>query len=230
MRHAIPFFALLALGCAAPVKSFSDDLPASDAGKQPISQPDADMSEASDPEAGDIDTGPPPCVYPSGPYGKTQGSVVAPTTQWQGYAPGAASISTISASDLYDCDGRNGINALLFDEAAEWCGPCQQEAQATPQFMQTWGPQGVKVLDLIIQNVQQQPATTATALEWRNAFNLAPVAYVVADPAFSFAHSGQNGLPMNILVDPRTMQITKIVEGYGGMDPAVSMLALKNKK
>jgi thiol-disulfide isomerase/thioredoxin len=228
MRHAIIFGSLFLLACAAPARSFDENDPPPDAGKKITMNTDSgSVDPGTDEDAGEVDSGPPPCMYPQGPYGKTQGSVVA-NLQWQGYAPGQSSISTLNMADLYDCDGRNGINAILIDQSAHWCGACQQEASMLPQYMQTWGPQGVKVITLIIQDSQQQPATTASAQLWRNTFNLMQD-WVVADPAFSFAHSGQNGLPMNILVDPRTMQIVKVLEGFGGQDPAVSQLALKNK-
>jgi thiol-disulfide isomerase/thioredoxin len=230
MRYAIICGSLFLLACAAPVRSFDDtNDPPPDAGKKPVTDTDSGaVDPGSDMDAGEVDSGPPPCMYPQGNYGKSQGMVIPQNLTWQGYAPGQSSVSTLSANDLYDCDGRYGINAILFDTSALWCGACQQEASALPQFMQTWGPQGVKVITLVIQDSVQQPATTATAQQWRNAFNLTQD-WVVADPGFSFAHSGQNGLPMNVLVDPRTMQIVKVVEGYGGMDPAVSQLALKNK-
>lgn len=219
-------------GCAAGGTS-GDDKQQGDGGG-PLPQQDGAADDSGDPNAEDtgvvVDTGPPPCMYPSGPYGKTQGATIAPTLQWQGYLPGSSSIQTLKATDLFDCDGRYGINAIVFDESALWCGACQQEAQQLPGWMQSpWGPEGVKFVTLIIEDASSNPATTAAALTWRNQFNLGQTVAVVADPAFTFAHSGNNGLPTNILVDPRTMKITKIVEGYGGMDPSVSALAQKNK-
>ena len=58
---------------------------------------------------------PPNCDYPTGPYGVAQGNVVPPTITWQGYAPGAASPSTIRMEDLFDCDGSRGIDAIIID-------------------------------------------------------------------------------------------------------------------
>jgi hypothetical protein len=224
--------ALILVGCAAgqngPDVSDEPTL-GGDAGKKAPAS-DSGAPDPGEPDAEEPDTGPAPCTYPSGPYGKTMGSTIPANLSWQGYAPGSSSVSTVSASDLFDCDGRFGINAILIDESALWCGACQQEASALPGFMQTWGPQGVKSVSLIIQDSSGQPANASHALIWRNQFNLGSIAFVVADPAFSFAHAGNNGLPTNLLVDPRTMQIVKIVEGYGGMDPAVSQLAMKNKK
>jgi thiol-disulfide isomerase/thioredoxin len=219
-------------GCASPVIILTDPGPSNDAGAKVTPGDDAATNPESDSAAppDQPDTSPPPCVYPSGPYGKTAGTVLSPSSTWQGYEVGAAAVTTISATDLYDCDGTKGINALLLDESATWCGACQQEAQALPGQMSTWSPQGVKVVTLMVQNASSQPADTSTALDWRNTFSLSSTVAVAADPAFSFAHSGSNGLPMNVLVDPRTMNIVSVVEGYGGADPAVSQLALKNKK
>jgi len=218
MRWQLIFTALAVAGCTN-----STTPPDNDAGTGLADTGTTD--EPMEPE----DTGPPPCVYPAGPYGYVQGSTVSPGITWQGYAPGETTITTLSTKDLYDCDGRFGINAILFDEAALWCGPCQQEATDLPGFISgSWGPDGVKVVSLVVQDLQQKPATTANALTWRNQFNLKGI-WVAADPAWIFSHMGTNGLPMNVLVDPRTMKITKILEGYGGQDPAVDALAKKNK-
>lgn len=224
------------VGCATS-KGF-DDTTDTDAGKPDalvMTGDDAGNDSAVE-DTGPVDTGPPPCVYPAGPYGFTamngswQGMTVPPTFQWQGYLKGSSSIQTLKAQDLFDCDGRFGINAIVFDLSALWCGPCIQEAQQVPTWMQTWGPLGVKFVNLIVEDAAHNKATTAAALTWRNNYNLGSVAEVVADPNFSFAHSGTNGLPTNVLVDPRTMKVTKVVEGYTGQqDPAVAALANKNK-
>ena len=170
------------------------------------------------------------CQYPSGPYGITMGDVLSPSLSWQGYAAGSSNVTTIKASDYYDCDGSKGINALVLDESATWCGACQQEAMDLPaQISGQWGPDGVQFVTLMIEDANSQPATTQTALDWRNQFSLTSIA-VVADPNFTFAMNGTNGLPTNILVDPRTMKIVALTQGYGGADPAVDQLAKMNKK
>ena len=219
MRRSIFVCALGIMGCT------SSSTPSPDSGTGMMMMT-GDDSGTMEPE----DTGPPPCVYPSGPYGYVQGSTVSPGITWQGYPPGSSELATLSTKDLYDCDGRFGINAILFDEAALWCGPCQQEATDLPGFLSTggWGADGVNVVSLVVQDLAQKPATTANAMTWRTQFKLQGI-WVAADPAWIFSHEGTNGLPMNVLVDPRTMKITKILEGYGGQDPAVDALAKKNK-
>jgi hypothetical protein len=172
------------------------------------------------------------CTYPKGPYGKAMGMVVSPNLTWQGYLPGATAVSTLKSTDLYDCDGTKNINAILFDEAALWCGPCQMEASANAPLVKTggkWLTEGVAWVSLVIQDLNMAPATIANANTWRIEFKLQG-SYVFADPGFDFGHSGQNGLPTNILVDPRTMKIVNIVEGYGGPDDqSIDQLAAQNK-
>jgi hypothetical protein len=60
-------------------------------------------------------SGPGPCTYPVGPYGVGLGDTVPSNISWQGYAPGAATPSTVSTKDFFDCDGAKGIHAILFD-------------------------------------------------------------------------------------------------------------------
>ena len=146
-------------------------------------------------------------------------------------------------------DGTRGINALVMDTSAQWCVPCQGEATDIPHWFSASGPGaanwtslGVQVLTLVIQNVVGNPATTTTAQQWRNMFGLTDI-YVVADPSVTFA---TQGVPYNVLVDPRTMKITTEIspvsltgdDGGGAHDggtvdpapPEVAQLAQRNRK
>jgi hypothetical protein len=67
----------------------------------------------------------------------------------------------------------------------------------------------VKVITLVLEDSNQQPATVTTATQWRTAHKLYDET-VCADPGWVF-HDGNNGLPMNIIVNPRTMRIISII-------------------
>ena len=222
----------VAWGCTTTVIHETAPAPASDSGTVDNDSGTGDPDVATqDPP----DTSPPPCQYPPGPYGTTLGAIVAPTWTWQGYVKGSNAVTTLKITDLYDCDGTKGITAVLIDEAALWCGPCNQEAMDLPaQMNAVWTAQGVVAVSLVVESdvAGHPPATTNDALRWRDAYGLGPVANSVADPNWTFAHTGSIGLPQNLLVDPRTMKIVHYQEGYGGVDaePEVSQLALKNKK
>ena len=158
-----------------------------------------------------------PCTagYPQGPYGTGEGKIVNPGLSWQGYLPNQTSASSITPNDLFDCDGSKGINAIVFDVAAEWCAACQSQASNQPQLFSKYDALGIRVVTLVVQDASSAPATLATAQSWKQQYGLTDVA-VCADPSFSFAPIGQSSvdLPVTIVVDPRTMKIMKVSQGY----------------
>jgi hypothetical protein len=176
------------------------------------------------------------CPYPAGPYGTAVGDVLDPSLAWQAYAPGATTSSTLRISDLHDCDGKKGINAIVFDTSGQWCVACQAEAESIPTWMGGtgpgaghWGALGVNFVTLIIENDAYEPATIVTAEQWRTMFKLTSI-YVAADPNASLP---AQALPHNLLVDPRTMKISRDLDndnaaGTCEADPAVAALAKKN--
>ncbi len=167
------------------------------------------------------------CQYPQGSTGVSMGKVVPQSFTWQGFKENSQSPSAISIQDYFDCDGSKGQNALLIVQSATWCAVCQEEASQMNAHVAGWAGLGIRVLTLMIEDSDSSPATVQTALDWKGYFNLSKVA-VAADPAFSFAHPGSNGLPMSILVDPRTMTIVAIEEGYSGDFTALEQLAQQN--
>ena len=181
--------------------------------------------------AGGAGTGgaaPSACEYPPPPFGKSEGKTVSNTLKWQGYGEGATDPGTVSITDYYDCDGSKGINAVLLDTSAEWCGACVQEAGDLHNEMAAWKAKGIRVLTLMIEDTSQQKATVALADKWRQKFKIADTVAVVADPAGTFLPMGSVGLPLQAILDPRTMKITKVVQGYGGPMPELLALAAKN--
>jgi hypothetical protein len=173
------------------------------------------------------------CVYPEGTYGKEVGDLVSPSYKWEGYAEGttgAAEISEISIESYLDCDGSKKINALMIIESAEWCGNCQEEAkQLNSKMANGWEEKGIRVLTLMAQNLAGQPATTAIAFKWKETYQLNSTA-VAIDPPITFTPPGASsiGLPLIVVIDPRTMEIVHTQEGYSGTHPQLEQLAEKN--
>jgi hypothetical protein len=172
------------------------------------------------------------CAYPAGPYGTKVGDVVDPSLQWQGYVNDSGQSSNIAISDYYDCDGTKGVTALLLDESATWCSDCANEtSRIAPEITSSWRSSGVQVITLMNEDQQQNPATLDTALSWRNEYALTAGA-VCADPKWTTklwggASGSGNGLPTNVLVDPRTMKIVAIQPG--DLDGTVKNLAAANR-
>lgn len=219
--------------------------PHADSGSRDAGSHDSRSPDAGVPETG-ADAATSKCTYPAGPYGSKLGQVLDPTLQWQGYAPGASSPSTLKMTDLYDCDGSKGINALVFDTAAQWCPNCQIEAESLPGWMSStapnagdWTALGVQWVTLVVQDNNDHPATITTAEQWRNEFSLTSV-WVAADPTASFT---TNAIPYAVLVNPRTMMVVvdmdydaydASVAGDAGSleapDPKVAGLARQNQR
>ncbi len=170
------------------------------------------------------------CPYPASPYGKAEGKTVSGALKWQGYAEGATEPSTVAISDYYDCDGSKGINAILLDTSAEWCGACIQEAGDLQKEMPAWKEKGIRVITLMIEDASRVKATVKLADKWRTKFKIGDTVAVVSDPNGTFLPMGSVGLPLQAIVDPRTMTITKVLQGYGGPMPELLALAAKNAK
>jgi thiol-disulfide isomerase/thioredoxin len=171
--------------------------------------------------------------YPAGPYGIMTNNTVAATlankgSGWQCLPAGSSTPTTVQVSDFFDSDGSKGINAVVFDTSAEWCGSCRSESSSLEQQVTThFKPEGVRVVVLMIQNADRSPADIQTAIRWRSQYNLNDV-MVCAAPGFEFAQSGTNGLPLNVLVDPRSMVVK--TRASGGLPGGVDQLAQANKK
>jgi hypothetical protein len=178
------------------------------------------------------------CTYPPAPatgYGVGQGDVVPPHLHWTGYADGSTVTSTpttIQFDDYYDCDGSKGINAVLVDTSALWCGACQQGAAGLDgEIKASWAALGIKVITLIVNGINPNAAATiADVLTWKKMFDL-DTSTVVLDAQFTFLppNTMTVGLPVEIVLDPRTMKITDDQQGYSGDYTTLTTLAQQNK-
>ncbi len=173
------------------------------------------------------------CTYPEAPYGKAVGQTIPPTLTWSGYGPGGQPM-TYKSTDFFDCDGSKGINAIVFDSSATWCGACQAEASELEGFIKSnWGANGVAVITLMVEDANHKPPSSiAVAQEWMTQFHLNNVP-VAINPSFDFAlyANGSLGLPYNVLVNPRNMQVVKSPynPGAGGHDANMDALLAANQ-
>ena len=174
--------------------------------------------------------GPPPsnCPYPPEPFGKSPNQTVGPSLQWDGFRDGDGTPTTISIQEYFDCDGSRGINAVLLVSAAQWCPNCQKESSELNNHLAgDWGAMGIKVLVLMVQDLNSNPATFQTAQAWFSRYQ--PRGWsVVADPNFYFAKPGTNGVPVNMVVDPRNMMILNRQDGYSPAYPLLEQVAQTN--
>ena len=67
------------------------------------------------------------------------------------------------------------------------------------------------------------------ARTWRDNFGLNSI-YVVADPNYSMVPGSSVGTPQGTIVDPRTMEVLQVKEGWTGSFPSLlTQLANQNK-
>jgi hypothetical protein len=147
---------------------------------------------------------------------------------WQGFPEGSTELTTLALADYHDPTGAKGINALLITEGSPTCGPCIVEAKdLPPRLAGQWGKLGVRVLQLMIDNGHSGTATSLTAQQWKNSVKATWAVGVDAD--FTFAELGSNPLPIQIVVDPRTLKVVARLNGYQATLPAVDELAESNQ-
>jgi hypothetical protein len=167
------------------------------------------------------------CSYPAGPYGVNQGHTLSSSLSWQGYRAQSDAVATVSVQDYFDCDGSRGIDAVLFTTEQWYCSACQMEAQDLANLAPQWASLGIQVVVLLITGPNDEPATPDDAWQWKTVNGLASVT-VLADPNWLLTPGSSVGTPLETVVDPRTMTVTYLQEGYYGDFPELLALAQQN--
>ena len=84
-------------------------------------------------------------------------------------------------------------------------------------------------MTLMIDNPWDGAPTVQDAKTWKDNWGLTSI-YVVADPNYSMVPGQSVGTPQTTIVNPRTMQVMLVQEGYSGYYPAqLESLAAQNK-
>lgn len=168
-----------------------------------------------------------PKVYPLGPYGFTQDTVI-PNLSFVGKADMNKSGKVnddspirISLSDYY---GKPDIKLLVLMVAAEWCGPCNQEQGELVTSYAKVAPKGVAYLEALTQSTNHSPADMATVDRWTGKAwtdqqtgkgGLFLPFPVVADPTDISEQLGASAIPTQLIVRTSDMQIVVFHQGYG---------------
>ena len=165
---------------------------------------------------------PPDMAYPAGPYGNKEGDTVYPFVA-KGYpltvdntdsASFKGVLTDIPIASIHD---NPKCKCLMISISAEWCGPCNME--------QPYVVDGVKAdpslcaYEVLIQG--QNEASTKLAVQsdlddWTQLYSHDfPV--VLPSTGVLLRLPKANALPTNVFVDPATMQIIKIEQGFNSM-------------
>lgn len=158
-------------------------------------------------------------VYPSGPYGVAVGDVLQNATFF-GYKDAEASeagqLESFSLGDFHDPEGEKGVELLYISVSAAWCPPCQAEAKALPEMIESLAKDGLKVAFFQDLYDGPTPGTSATQRDldkWLKKYKLSfPV---VLDPKGKMnAYFDRNSIPYSIVVDAKTMTILGTEAGF----------------
>lgn len=203
-------FALFAVACSSSSGS-STPTNTDETGTNDATTPtDAGAAEAAAP----VDAGP---AYPPPPYGLAQGDVF-PLVTLNGYKGGTAGDGTwvpISTASYYDPDGSKGYTGIYFVDAAQWCEPCNNEAYNLGTFYsKSYKARGAVFATAVIQKSDQSVATQAVVTGWMTTHQINFDVMLDPNGDATLPHTGTVGLPHNYVIDPRTMKITTVLEGY----------------
>ena len=95
--------------------------------------------------------------------------------------------------------------------------------------MQTWESEGLGIrwVTLMVDDPDEGPPTIAGAQTWQSTFGLDSVD-VCPDPTFSMVTGTTVGTPQMTIVDPRTMKVIDLQQGYSGNYSKLTNLASSN--
>lgn len=165
----------------------------------------------------EVDAGMETNPYPDGPYGGFAGDTI-PNFSFSGYVNDHASDGPVEESgyvegfDFQDIRRLGRYDYMLINIAAEWCQGCRVEAQQIPGLYPPWADKRGYVMSVITQDARSGPALKRHLDAWISTY---PINFtMVHDPqGFIDSEIGPAVLPLNIIVDLRTMKILNLVYG-----------------
>jgi cytochrome c peroxidase len=90
-------------------------------------------------------------------------------------------------------------------QGGSWCGTCNWSVAHTGELVAT----GVRVLDLVLGDRENAPATTRDAVAWRASMDAHDHVAVGVDPSFAFRSLLDGALPLVVTIDTATMTIVR---------------------
>jgi hypothetical protein len=206
----------LASGCSDDASELDAGLPDTGADMGADAALDQLSPDMLDPECG-------PEVYPCGPYGTQEGDVAANMT-FLGYADpenackahadkalDTSELKKLSFKDWYVGDPgcpNKGKELLWVMVSAGWCGPCQDEVNATATDYRNGAVDPrVGVFNIVFEtDPPVKPVTRQFLDTWIQSFGLTfPVGM---DPSFNMGqYFKKEAVPFNMLIETSTMEV-----------------------
>jgi len=152
----------------------------------------ADTGVVATPDAG---VTPPAETYPAGPYGSRVGALFRPFTLTACNREGAEAQWSFDGPDFFTSQ------LTLISISAAWCVPCQREsAQMEAELVARYAGRGVRIVQLLVQNVDRSAISAPTCRAWATRYGLSFPELM--DPMFITQPFVPNtAFPGNIIVD-----------------------------
>ncbi|MBI5481093.1 MAG: TlpA family protein disulfide reductase [Deltaproteobacteria bacterium] len=159
----------------------------------------------------DASCGPGSGVYACGPFGASEGAIMANESLWGYYDTNGNGSVTDEGGGSFDLAryyllSASGAKILYLNVSAPWCSTCQTESARLRSLYQEFHGRGVEFL-IVLWDL----GAHSEALDWADYFNLP---FAVADdsgPKRLEKYWDGSGIPMTMFIDLRTMKILSIV-------------------
>jgi ABC-type amino acid transport substrate-binding protein len=162
--------------------------------------------------------------YPSAPFGTTRGATIANYRFLGWKSPDVAgfdidALEPVSLAHFYDPDGTKGVKFLVLTSTAVWCSACKLEYQDMAKRVAAYQERGVEFLGALFEDNDSKPAQPSDLHYWANAYKV--TFPFVLDPELKLgSFFDRDATPMVMVVDTKTMTITKIEEGWAASGPS----------
>lgn len=227
LAAALTTILLLGAGCDAESASTADQTPADKAdatvsggsdvvvAAPDVPNPEPDVVATPDAQPGADAATPVPVVYPAGPYGTENFSVIEDLRFYDPF--------TESDVYLHDFHMDPAAKMLVISSSAGWCSACMLESEELVRFMDEYEDQGLRAIVTMYEDVQgqpifQQPSTyvkdTAFMQDWKDRFKVDfPL---VADPPWVMQNYWEpgGGTPLTMVITTDDMRIRYMDHGY----------------
>ncbi len=171
----------------------------------PVGDAGPDALTTLSPEAGPACKEPP---YPTGPYGAAVGSTLRDLA-WIGTSATGASTTVALHDALAGCPGDPALLVVRIDAA--WCGTCRSYAAHSRQLLSSSVGGQVRLLDLVLFDRDNAPASLADAPEWQAIEDVRTETGVDPGLVVQELLPSPTQLPVMLVIDAHTMILRDVL-------------------
>jgi hypothetical protein len=172
-------------------------------------------------------------TYPSGPYGITQRSGSVPGDRienfaFQGYLnldpktkTQKGALQPIKLGDFYDPMAKR-FRIIYLTTSGVWCTACIQETQyldAPGGPAETLAPQGVTIVQALMEGAANVPSTQTDLDYWITTFSVNFTEVLDPSSANLGVFSPASAVPFSVIIDARSMEILARDKGFASGPP-----------